>query len=367
MASTADVAAMAEFMAVDLKAEPGLLWVVEQALVAPLPAGWTEHTDDDDGTEYYYHAESGESTYDHPNDAIFAQLVETERARAAQSGTALSSHAVTIARYLCVKKAALKKGAALDSEACGGLDVGETIDVIEERINEHGQLRLRCSRGWTSAVSRKGDNLMMKLAYEPPIVVPEPAPVAAPAPARAPSPPPVEMLPEEILAPAPAPRAPSPSILKEPQRGASPERRVLWADQDPRHEPEHEPEPELVSLGPEPEPTPEPELEPALEPEPEPALEPEPAPEPESEERVELISIYEKYNPRKIADVDELLAEWAGQEAELLHKVRAKYLGEFAATMSVDLAAEPSLSKLVTGKATASPPPATLKFHSSEK
>ena len=46
-------------MGVDLKAEPGLLWIVDQALVAPLPPGWTEHVEDDTGVEYYYNEASG--------------------------------------------------------------------------------------------------------------------------------------------------------------------------------------------------------------------------------------------------------------------------------------------------------------------
>ena len=309
-------------MGIDLKAEPALLWIVDQALVAPLPSGWTEHIDDDTGIEYYYHAETGESTYDHPNDAIFAQLVKTERARAATSGATLSSHALTIAKYLCVKKAALKKGAALDSEACGGLEVGETIDVVEERITEHGQLRLRCSRGWTSEVSRQGVRLMRKLAYEPPIEIPEPQPVAA-------------------LGRAKERRSERRVVFElEPAPGAAPA--TTRAAVEPAPAPAEAP-------GPEPAPAPEPEPE------------PEPEPKPESEERKELVAIYEKYNPRKIADVDALLGEWAGDEAELLRNVRAKYLSEFAALVSVNLESEPLLAKVVAGETvhssrTSSPP-----------
>ena len=55
-------------------------------------------------------------------------------------------------------------------------------------------------------------------------------------------------------------------------------------------------------------------------------------PEPEyPPERQALIALYTTHNPKKIADVDALLAEWAGDEPELLRNAQAKYLGEDAA------------------------------------
>ena len=93
-------AAMAEFLGVDLAQEPELRWIVEQALVSPLPAGWAEYTDDASGAQYYYHAASGQSTYEHPNDEKFIQMVEEERARG-------GGHVVS--RWVVIKKAALKQ------------------------------------------------------------------------------------------------------------------------------------------------------------------------------------------------------------------------------------------------------------------
>ena len=40
--------------------------------------------------------------------------------------------------------------------------------------------------------------------------------------------------------------------------------------------------------------------------------------------------IFHNYNPRKLADVDELVEQWQGEERLLLAKVRAKYLPEGA-------------------------------------
>ena len=41
--------------------------------------------------------------------------------------------------------------------------------------------------------------------------------------------------------------------------------------------------------------------------------------------REEMIDVYLWHNTRKVADVDALLREWAGEESLLLAKVRAKY------------------------------------------
>jgi hypothetical protein len=41
--------------------------------------------------------------------------------------------------------------------------------------------------------------------------------------------------------------------------------------------------------------------------------------------REQLVEIYREHNPRKLGDVDGLLEEWAGDEAELLSNVRRKY------------------------------------------
>jgi hypothetical protein len=51
--STEEVHDYARYIGMDPLAEPHLLWIAEEALVAPLPPGWTEHYDEQD--EPYYH------------------------------------------------------------------------------------------------------------------------------------------------------------------------------------------------------------------------------------------------------------------------------------------------------------------------
>jgi hypothetical protein len=38
-----------------------------------------------------------------------------------------------------------------------------------------------------------------------------------------------------------------------------------------------------------------------------------------------MTKIYKQHNPRKLADIDGLLVEWAGDEAELLANIHTKY------------------------------------------
>ncbi|KAJ1484804.1 hypothetical protein T484DRAFT_1795811 [Baffinella frigidus] len=47
-----------------------LLWIAEMALTAPLPTGWTEH-EDTSGNIFFFNAQTGGSTYEHPLDASF--------------------------------------------------------------------------------------------------------------------------------------------------------------------------------------------------------------------------------------------------------------------------------------------------------
>lgn len=57
------------------KDDTHLMWIAESAVKAPLPAGWTQHAADD-GTLYFHSAESGESSWEHPQDAFFKELYQ---------------------------------------------------------------------------------------------------------------------------------------------------------------------------------------------------------------------------------------------------------------------------------------------------
>ena len=69
------------------------LWLVEEARVAPLPAGWSEHSCDincpapvyrnlqdphvaeSESVVYYYNRQSGESAWEHPMDDYYRKLL----------------------------------------------------------------------------------------------------------------------------------------------------------------------------------------------------------------------------------------------------------------------------------------------------
>eukprot|EP01052_Picozoa_sp_SAG31_P007775 SAG31_NODE_376_length_16541_cov_4.520922_8_plen_201_part_00 len=77
------VEAMAAYLRIQLPAERYLLWVARQACLEPLPAGWSEHKDEDQNT-FYFNAETQESTYTNPLDETFLFLIEKERKKHAE-------------------------------------------------------------------------------------------------------------------------------------------------------------------------------------------------------------------------------------------------------------------------------------------
>eukprot|EP00929_Paragymnodinium_shiwhaense_P015151 TRINITY_DN123189_c0_g1_i1.p1 TRINITY_DN123189_c0_g1~~TRINITY_DN123189_c0_g1_i1.p1 ORF type:complete len:359 (-),score=59.95 TRINITY_DN123189_c0_g1_i1:189-1265(-) len=69
-----DLREYAESLGVDMDREMDLLWVVEESFHAPLPSSWTEHTDDE-GRCYFFHEASNQSTWEHPTDAVYRELL----------------------------------------------------------------------------------------------------------------------------------------------------------------------------------------------------------------------------------------------------------------------------------------------------
>jgi len=69
-----ELAGFAEHLGLSLPAEQDLMWICKMALNAPVPAGWTPHNDGA-GNTYYYNAETGASSWDHPSDPYFRTLL----------------------------------------------------------------------------------------------------------------------------------------------------------------------------------------------------------------------------------------------------------------------------------------------------
>jgi hypothetical protein len=90
--SEAEVAAYAEYLGFDLGEGPGGLLAQEaralaqEALMAPLPPGWTAHLDGG-GAEYFCELGSGRTSYEHPLDARYrAEYARLARALAGGGG-----------------------------------------------------------------------------------------------------------------------------------------------------------------------------------------------------------------------------------------------------------------------------------------
>ncbi|XP_051536046.1 centrosomal protein of 164 kDa-like isoform X2 [Myxocyprinus asiaticus] len=72
---------------IDPEREPELLWLAREGMVVPLPPEW-KPCQDVSGEVYYFNFSTGNSTWDHPCDEHYRQLVILERERAQHTRTA---------------------------------------------------------------------------------------------------------------------------------------------------------------------------------------------------------------------------------------------------------------------------------------
>jgi hypothetical protein len=70
----------AAYLGMDVAADTDLLWIAQQALVAELPPGWTEHADPMSGDAYFHNAQTGETVWEHPCDSYYRNLCATTAA-----------------------------------------------------------------------------------------------------------------------------------------------------------------------------------------------------------------------------------------------------------------------------------------------
>jgi hypothetical protein len=68
-----DVLEYARYIGLDPKAEPGLMWIAQEGIDAPLPEGWGEALTAD-GTSYYFNKQTRQSSWDHPHDEHYRQV-----------------------------------------------------------------------------------------------------------------------------------------------------------------------------------------------------------------------------------------------------------------------------------------------------
>jgi Ca2+-binding EF-hand superfamily protein len=80
---------MCEYLGIRILSEPELLWIVEEAVNAPLPEGWTIHHNQE-GKTYFYHKKQNVTRWDHPLDPYFRKLRDENRKRSTSIHHSLS-------------------------------------------------------------------------------------------------------------------------------------------------------------------------------------------------------------------------------------------------------------------------------------
>lgn len=70
---------MAEYLGIRVLSEPHLLQIVDTAVRAPVPEGWSIHTDKK-GRNFFFHQRTGRSQWDHPSDDDFRRMRDNARA-----------------------------------------------------------------------------------------------------------------------------------------------------------------------------------------------------------------------------------------------------------------------------------------------
>jgi len=84
----------------ELDGPEGLAWLVQEAFSAPLPIGWTEQCDDE-GRIYFSNEWTGQSTWLHPSDVVFREIVSLlKRFRADKPEASAEERLAAMQEYL---------------------------------------------------------------------------------------------------------------------------------------------------------------------------------------------------------------------------------------------------------------------------
>lgn len=90
-----DLGDYAASLGLDLRRHPDLAWVAQEAFGHPLPELWSEHVDSE-GRVYFFNEVSSESTWEHPMDSVYRELLGVVLSANAQAPSAPSSERVSL-------------------------------------------------------------------------------------------------------------------------------------------------------------------------------------------------------------------------------------------------------------------------------
>jgi len=72
-----DVRKFAAYLKVNIVRRPDLIPIVREAMATPLPTNWKEYTSDENEI-YYYNKTLKQSTWAHPTDAFYRDLIKSK-------------------------------------------------------------------------------------------------------------------------------------------------------------------------------------------------------------------------------------------------------------------------------------------------
>lgn len=78
-----EVSEAADWLGIDVEEDADLLWIARDFLKAPMPAPWVPYEAEGPGEVFYFNPQTGESTWDHPCDAVFRQRYSSEKIKKA--------------------------------------------------------------------------------------------------------------------------------------------------------------------------------------------------------------------------------------------------------------------------------------------
>ncbi|XP_072310905.1 uncharacterized protein [Eucyclogobius newberryi] len=105
--SEQEVRDYANEIGIDPDTEPELMWLAREGAIAPLPSGW-KPCQDVTGDIYYFNFSTGDSSWEHPGDESYRNLVLQERERSKQTSSSIGAGAKKVKKKK-EKKVKVKK------------------------------------------------------------------------------------------------------------------------------------------------------------------------------------------------------------------------------------------------------------------